>query len=70
MYLAHIGSFVPVEAAKIGIMDGIFTRVQTRESISIAQSTFLIDINQVLMNPLKLLLLQFALILSDIFYLT
>ncbi|XP_011405401.2 PREDICTED: mutS protein homolog 5 [Amphimedon queenslandica] len=47
VYLAHIGSFVPAEAAKIGIMDGIFTRVQTRESVSIAQSTFLIDINQV-----------------------
>ena len=47
MYLCHIGSFVPAEAAKVGVMDGIFTRVQTRESISIAQSAFLIDINQV-----------------------
>ena len=48
MYLAHIGSFVPAEAAKIGLQDGIFTRIQTRESVSIAQSSFLIDINQVL----------------------
>ena len=50
MYLCHIGSFVPAEAAKVGVMDGIFTRVQTRESISIAQSAFLIDINQVRLN--------------------
>lgn len=47
MYLAHIGSFVPAEAAKIGLMDGVFTRIQTRESVSLAQSSFLIDLNQV-----------------------
>ena len=47
VYLAHIGSFVPAEAAKIGLMDGIFTRIQTRESVSLSQSSFLIDLNQV-----------------------
>ena len=47
VYLAHVGSFVPAEAAKIGLMEGIFTRIQTRESVSLAQSSFLIDLNQV-----------------------
>ena len=47
MYLAHIGSFVPAEAAKIGLMEGVYTRIQTRESISTGQSAFLIDLNQV-----------------------
>lgn len=47
MYLAHIGSFVPAERAKVGIIDGLFTRIQTRESVSVSQSAFLIDVNQV-----------------------
>ena len=38
---------MPAEAAKIGLMDGIFTRIQTRESVSVGQSAFLIDLNQV-----------------------
>lgn len=47
VFLAHIGSFVPAEGAKIGMVDQIFTRIQTRESISMALSTFMIDLNQV-----------------------
>jgi DNA mismatch repair protein MSH5 len=47
VYLAHIGSFVPAEVAKIGLLHGIFTRIQTRESVSVQQSAFLIDVNQV-----------------------
>ncbi|XP_067137660.1 mutS protein homolog 5-like isoform X3 [Centruroides vittatus] len=46
VYLAHIGSFVPAEMAKITIIDHIFTRIHTVESISVGLSTFMIDINQ------------------------
>ena len=43
----HSGnSFVPAEAASIGIVDRLFTRIQTRESVSVNMSTFLIDTNQ------------------------
>ncbi|KAH6908017.1 muts domain V-domain-containing protein [Coprinopsis sp. MPI-PUGE-AT-0042] len=40
-------SFVPAESATLGIVDKIFTRVSTRESVSKAQSAFMIDLNQV-----------------------
>ncbi|KAI8636815.1 DNA mismatch repair protein MutS [Parasitella parasitica] len=33
VYMAHIGSFVPVERATIGITDKIFTRIQTSETV-------------------------------------
>ncbi|KAI8986224.1 DNA mismatch repair protein MutS [Trametes punicea] len=39
--------FVPAESARLGIVDKIFTRVQTRESVSRVQSAFMIDLNQV-----------------------
>ncbi|KAI0276495.1 DNA mismatch repair protein MutS [Russula aff. rugulosa BPL654] len=39
--------FVPAESATLGIVDKIFTRVQTRESVSKVQSSFMIDLNQV-----------------------
>ena len=47
VFLAHIGSYVPAEAATIGMVDQIFTRIHTRETISVALSTFMIDLNQV-----------------------
>lgn len=34
VFMAHVGSFVPAERAKIGITDKILTRVATRESVS------------------------------------
>ncbi|KAI0366907.1 hypothetical protein BV20DRAFT_951195 [Pilatotrama ljubarskyi] len=40
-------SFVPAESATLGIVDKIFTRIQTRESVSRVQSAFMIDLNQV-----------------------
>lgn len=46
-YMAHIGSFVPAESAKIGLIDRIFSRITSRESVSVAQSTFLLDLNQI-----------------------
>nr|POE47349.1 dna mismatch repair protein msh5 [Quercus suber] len=47
VYLAHVGSFVPAEAAKIGLTDKILTRISTRESVSCMQSAFAIDLQQV-----------------------
>ncbi|KAI5123127.1 hypothetical protein M0805_001482 [Coniferiporia weirii] len=46
-YMAQIGCFVPAESATLGIVDRIYTRVQTRESVSKIQSAFMIDLNQV-----------------------
>ena len=47
VFLAHIGSFVPAESATIGLTDRIFTRIHTRETVSVGLSTFMIDLNQV-----------------------
>ena len=47
VFLAHIGSFVPAENATIGMMNGIYTRIHTQESVSVGLSTFMIDLNQV-----------------------
>ncbi|XP_064606722.1 mutS protein homolog 5-like isoform X2 [Liolophura sinensis] len=46
VYMAHIGSFVPAESARICIVDRIFSRVQTKESVSLGMSTFMVDLNQ------------------------
>ncbi|KAG0700111.1 DNA mismatch repair protein MutS [Suillus ampliporus] len=46
-YMAQIGCFVPAASATLGIVDKIFTRIQTRESVSKVQSAFMIDLNQV-----------------------
>ncbi|KAI9708990.1 MAG: hypothetical protein M1812_007803 [Candelaria pacifica] len=47
VYMAHIGSFVPAERAKIGLTDKILTRIATRETVSKIQSAFMIDLQQV-----------------------
>ncbi|GAB7348558.1 hypothetical protein MBLNU459_g6949t1 [Dothideomycetes sp. NU459] len=47
VFMAHVGSFVPAESAKIGITDKILTRVATRESVSRIQSAFMIDLQQI-----------------------
>ena len=47
VYMAHIGSFVPAESAKIGLTDKIMTRISTRESVSRIQSAFMIDLQQI-----------------------
>lgn len=46
VFMAHIGSFVPAGAAKIGLTDKIMTRISTRESVSRMQSAFMIDLQQ------------------------
>ena len=44
--LAQIGSFVPAEKAKIGIIDKIFTRVGASDNISAGESTFMVEMNE------------------------
>lgn len=44
--LAHIGSFVPAEAARIGIVDKIFTRVGASDNISLGESTFMVEMTE------------------------
>ncbi len=45
--LAQIGSFVPAEHAKIGIVDRIFTRVGASDDLASGQSTFMVEMNEV-----------------------
>ena len=44
--LAQIGSFVPADAAKIGVVDKIFTRVGAVDDLSLGQSTFMVEMNE------------------------
>lgn len=44
--LAQIGSFVPCEVAKIGVVDKIFTRVGAVDDLSLGQSTFMVEMNE------------------------
>ncbi len=39
----HLGSFVPAESALIGLTDRIFTRIHSRETATLNQSSFMID---------------------------
>ncbi|MCE9106794.1 DNA mismatch repair protein MutS [Bacteroides pyogenes] len=44
--LAQIGSFVPAERARIGLVDKIFTRVGASDNISVGESTFMVEMNE------------------------
>jgi DNA mismatch repair protein MSH5 len=46
VYLAHIGSFVPCEKARIGLTDAILTRINSVETVSAPQSAFALDLQQ------------------------
>lgn len=44
--LAQIGSFVPAEQARIGVVDKIFTRVGASDNLAAGESTFLVEMNE------------------------
>jgi len=44
--LAQMGSFVPADRARIGIVDQIFTRVGASDRLSRGESTFLVEMNE------------------------
>lgn len=45
--MAQIGSFVPAEHARIGVVDKIFTRVGASDDISSGRSTFMVEMSEV-----------------------
>lgn len=45
--MAQIGSFVPADAATIGLVDRIFTRVGAQDDIAAGQSTFMVEMVEV-----------------------
>ncbi len=44
--LAHIGSFVPAETAKLGPIDQIFTRIGASDDLASGQSTFMVEMSE------------------------
>jgi DNA mismatch repair protein MutS len=44
--MAQVGCFVPADAAKIGLVDKIFTRVGASDNISQGESTFMVEMNE------------------------
>ena len=45
--MAQIGSFVPADSARIGVVDKIFTRVGASDDLSSGQSTFMVEMSEV-----------------------
>jgi len=45
--MAQVGSFVPAESARIGVVDKIFTRVGASDDLSMGQSTFMVEMMEV-----------------------
>ena len=41
--MAQVGSFVPAESAKIGVVDRIFTRIGLQDDLAVGQSTFMVE---------------------------
>ncbi len=44
--MAQMGSYVPAQNARIGIVDKIFTRVGASDNISMGESTFMVEMNE------------------------
>lgn len=44
--LAQMGSYVPAERAKVGLVDKVFTRVGASDNISLGESTFMVEMTE------------------------
>ncbi len=44
--LAQMGSFVPAEAAELGLCDRVFTRIGAVDDLATGQSTFMVEMNE------------------------
>jgi DNA mismatch repair protein MutS len=44
--LAQMGSFVPADSVRMGMVDKIFTRVGASDNISMGESTFMVEMNE------------------------
>jgi len=44
--LAQMGSFVPADAARIGVVDRLFTRVGASDNLARGQSTFMVEMSE------------------------
>ena len=47
VFLAHVGSFVPAEAAVVGLTDRMFTRMASLQARAPLQSSFMAELSQV-----------------------
>jgi DNA mismatch repair protein MutS len=61
--MAHMGSFVPADEAKIPLTDKIFTRVGANDNLSSGESTFMVEMNETVsiinnLTPRSLILLD------------
>lgn len=45
--MAQMGSFVPAKAARVGIVDRVFTRIGASDDLSAGQSTFMVEMTEV-----------------------
>ncbi|KRO62356.1 MAG: hypothetical protein ABR82_06995 [Verrucomicrobia subdivision 6 bacterium BACL9 MAG-120507-bin52] len=45
-FMAQVGSFVPVQAAELPLLDRIFTRIGAGDDLARGQSTFLVEMNE------------------------
>ena len=63
--MAQMGSFVPAASARIGIVDGIYTRVGASDDLTTGQSTFMVEMSEVA-NILKEATEKSLLILDEI----
>lgn len=46
LYLAHLGSFVPAQSATLPLVDKIFTRIGSGDSLVTGESTFLVEMQE------------------------
>ncbi len=63
--MAQMGSFVPARAARIGIVDRVFTRIGASDDLASGQSTFMVEMAEVA-NILKYATSRSLLILDEI----